>query len=574
MSGVIPADDGLVGRMVLAEGWGAPIVQLLEVESGLATPIPSPSIGEGAYGAFDTAVAREGWTAVKLGYTLVAYLDGDPLHPRRLPDAWFAVPAIEPGRLLVRRYHGASLAEGELEDVAVVGPDGGVHRAARFPVLAGSWGEVHDGVIATRTPRPVDGFGVRSWHDGSFTPLPVAGWPIGTLGGHVVVVARETEVEAIDLEGGTSRVCSVPALKPNPSLHARYDQTATRLVASRPGEPAGVLVVELESGPRWLPVEGPCGNVPVWLGERWVLFTDGRVMDTMTGAVTQMRWRPRTPLPRVEVTGRFDLAAIKAVLRPPRWSSPTPEERDNILASSRRSLESAATASTSAFVRLASPAVRLRSCVARPRIPVGGSRLGGRPDLPAGYRWPKGTHGRPMVFVAQLNLRDVNAAAVDSPLPAAGSLVVFADLDEAGVPTDGRAARVSLIDDRRLNRARWPSGLSDELRFQAAELLPEPLLTLPTAPRQPATEFEADWSALRDVIAAPAPRHQMFGHAWSYQELDAAFTVGGPWALLLQVEQDGIAGFTFADSGRLHFWVPSGPIGIGDVECIIEVDSY
>ncbi|WP_414531151.1 DUF1963 domain-containing protein [Corynebacterium efficiens] len=51
-------------------------------------------------------------------------------------------------------------------------------------------------------------------------------------------------------------------------------------------------------------------------------------------------------------------------------------------------------------------------------VQVGGSRLGGLPDLPRGQDWfLNSSTGAPLNFVAQINLAEV-AAVTDSPLPA------------------------------------------------------------------------------------------------------------------------------------------------------------
>ena len=68
----------------------------------------------------------------------------------------------------------------------------------------------------------------------------------------------------------------------------------------------------------------------------------------------------------------------------------------------------------------------------------GGSKLGGTPDLPAGFDWPVNTNpdnyhpeatGRPLDFLLQLDLADVapHAAAADlgDALPTTGRLVFF-----------------------------------------------------------------------------------------------------------------------------------------------------
>lgn len=55
------------------------------------------------------------------------------------------------------------------------------------------------------------------------------------------------------------------------------------------------------------------------------------------------------------------------------------------------------------------------------------SRLGGSPDLPAGFAWPS-WNGRELTLLGQFDLAELTAAGVRGPLPEAGLLLVFADL--------------------------------------------------------------------------------------------------------------------------------------------------
>lgn len=62
-------------------------------------------------------------------------------------------------------------------------------------------------------------------------------------------------------------------------------------------------------------------------------------------------------------------------------------------------------------------------------LAIGASRLGGAPDLPADFEWPTNL-GRPLTFLAQINLTEINA----KKLPASGWLLFF--LDEGNLPFD------------------------------------------------------------------------------------------------------------------------------------------
>ncbi|HKQ31390.1 MAG TPA: DUF1963 domain-containing protein [Burkholderiales bacterium] len=61
--------------------------------------------------------------------------------------------------------------------------------------------------------------------------------------------------------------------------------------------------------------------------------------------------------------------------------------------------------------------------------PVGSSRFGGGPDIPASVAWPS-SKDRPLDFLLQINLRDVVPHDTASRFPRAGLLSFFYDLSK------------------------------------------------------------------------------------------------------------------------------------------------
>src|SRR4051812_7438146 len=59
-------------------------------------------------------------------------------------------------------------------------------------------------------------------------------------------------------------------------------------------------------------------------------------------------------------------------------------------------------------------------------IPIGASKLGGAPDLPAGYDWPL-VDQSPLDFVAQINFAETAPYDLDYLLPTSGWFHVFFD---------------------------------------------------------------------------------------------------------------------------------------------------
>jgi len=76
-----------------------------------------------------------------------------------------------------------------------------------------------------------------------------------------------------------------------------------------------------------------------------------------------------------------------------------------------------------------------------PGVPIGASRIGAAPDVPAGFEWPREPNGAPIPFIAQVNSADV-PRVTGHPLPASGLLVLFyTEADGVLVHVDGLLTR-------------------------------------------------------------------------------------------------------------------------------------
>lgn len=211
---------------------------------------------------------------------------------------------------------------------------------------------------------------------------------------------------------------------------------------------------------------------------------------------------------------------------------------------------------------------------------VGASKIGGMPDLPAGFEWPL-AHGKPLAFVAQINLSDIQALDGAQALPAAGWLYFFYDaVNEhwGDVPDDywHFAVRFFAGDVAQLSTASAPAHLASENQFLGAGVHFVPQITFPdesSAAWPKLGMVRKQWMALGDleehIYEMNADRYnQLLGHSTNVQEgMEPLCTRmakqffepdGTPneWVLLLQLDSnDKECGMMWGDCGVLYYWI-------------------
>jgi uncharacterized protein (TIGR02996 family) len=154
-----------------------------------------------------------------------------------------------------------------------------------------------------------------------------------------------------------------------------------------------------------------------------------------------------------------------------------------------------------------------------PAIPARASRVGGLPDLPPGFRWPRGHdcsgmdagetagYDSPAGFLAQVNLAEIAHTHAASDLPAVGMLSFFAfqDADEDNPDTVG--ARVEYFPDPSMLVPAEPPG---ELSGSNG-LIPPRRLTFEETLDLP--EYgSGPWSG--EITPDPAVRYDALDHFW------------------------------------------------------------
>jgi uncharacterized protein YwqG len=237
-----------------------------------------------------------------------------------------------------------------------------------------------------------------------------------------------------------------------------------------------------------------------------------------------------------------------------------------------------------AIAALGAPCVRLRTSMMNDdEIGVGASKIGGSPDLPPDAAWPE-WRGKPLSFLAQLDLREVAEHTLPGVVPDGGVLSFFCDsaLDDVGVdPEDAGGWRVM-----------WHPGRSQLARRSAppadgVEVFPACILRI-------SAEFSyPDWQALAPPLGMSGddayeidetihvmrgePIHQLLGIPRPVQNdpaLDCQYSLAGlytsgfdaerarqvepgaaEWKLLFQLDSDDNADMMWGDSGMLYFMI-------------------
>ena len=239
---------------------------------------------------------------------------------------------------------------------------------------------------------------------------------------------------------------------------------------------------------------------------------------------------------------------------------------------------------------LAKPAVRLSSrLLDGDGIPIATSRLGGLPDVSAAFVWPL-WKGRPLSFLAQIDLSAFASYPFCSALPRQGVLGFFHDPDQETWGFDPQDRGSWLVhfepDPRVLQRAVPPATAVTypPCALEGAEVETLPAVDSPAARALTLTAEERD--VLGDVLehlaeqTGTTPQHQLLGHAsaiqgdmhlecqlasngvycgdatgYSSPQAKALEAGAGDWQLLMQVDSDDTAEIMFGDCGRLYFWL-------------------
>ena len=243
-----------------------------------------------------------------------------------------------------------------------------------------------------------------------------------------------------------------------------------------------------------------------------------------------------------------------------------------------------------ALTALARPSVRLTPIASEDAdLPLGTSKLGGQPDLPAATAWPS-LRTTPLAFVAQINLAETQPFDTASMLPVDGLLSFFYAAAGQQVwgydPADAGAWAVLYSPaGQPLIRRNQPGRLPEHVRFAAMRLTRRCELTFPgwdslDAERVGMTRDEFDAYADLCGHGEQGPIHRLLGRPEPIQndmQMECQLVTHGiycgdetdeedpraaglwagaaDWRLLLQIDSEKDIGMMWGDAGRLYFWM-------------------
>lgn len=235
------------------------------------------------------------------------------------------------------------------------------------------------------------------------------------------------------------------------------------------------------------------------------------------------------------------------------------------------------------------PGVRLTGAGNAMVVKATNSKFGGVPALPSGVEWPS-WNGTNLIFLAQVNFKELQAATPRTELPATGLLLFFYDANQSTWgfdPKDKGSWRV-IYTDGETALARWPAKLPAEARLKEAPMRFQAVQTLPVSPFKVTGYDELDEKSqerfdaiVHEYLERNKPMHQLLGNAVPIQgdnmQLECQLVSNGlycgdgrgyndpraeklgdgakEWVLLAMIDTDEPRGWMWGDGGCLYFWI-------------------
>lgn len=279
--------------------------------------------------------------------------------------------------------------------------------------------------------------------------------------------------------------------------------------------------------------------------------------------------------------------------------------KSRVIEACRRPLEEGmSTELYDAVVQGLRPSIRLEPLDGE-ELPLGGSRIGGLPDLPKGVGWPtypgppkpdpawEELKGAPLAFLLQVNLAELASFDLERQLPTSGLLSFF--YIESGArfgkyPKHGEICRVLYTPQQRARLCRLdpPANLPSEEVYRGFALAPRLEWMIPCSEDLEEDDAFEYWDGLEDEVAEAQglrnyyrSKHRMLGYPEFLQFGDSG---GGTWKLLLQLDSDSredpegegypLSGMCWGDGGRVYFGIGSKELAARNFDAVWAVAQW
>lgn len=250
-------------------------------------------------------------------------------------------------------------------------------------------------------------------------------------------------------------------------------------------------------------------------------------------------------------------------------------------------------------------ASRIQSCLSLSTEPalendiaIGATKMGGFPDLPGNAVWPsKPKGGKPLSFIAQLDLAQLKAREIEPALPDSGLLSFFYDVDglPGGLSRDESGGWRVLYFPANTNLTRRLD-MKPDILLNACSVKAKRGLSLPSEMDgvfngldAPENQREAYCEIVASLLESGGGAHQFLGHESPIQHPVCEETVQAisscyesekfnckkwekvkdqvrDWRLLLQIGSDDDLGIVWGDMGTIYFTIKYKELATGRFE--------
>jgi uncharacterized protein YwqG len=239
--------------------------------------------------------------------------------------------------------------------------------------------------------------------------------------------------------------------------------------------------------------------------------------------------------------------------------------------------------------------IKTRPVESKTGAPIGASKIGGWPDLPASTHWPEWRE-QPIPFLAQIRLSEIAHLDEANELPHSGMLYFFFDEEalEGPYPLINESWRVIYDVSNPLDLQHTPAASEIDRVYPECTLEFSSRLTLPPfesyylqnlglsysaferdAPPEQRKEADAYMDLEQQLDGSydsTAPHHQLLGHPyqiqgdllWECEQDTGQSNETTDWRLLFQIDTDDDANMMWGDTGILYFYISQQALAARD----------